>query len=45
MLYQYVHKKFDEKVRPTIGCDFSTKLKSSVDGKPVRLQLWDIAGQ
>ena len=45
MLYQYVHHKFDEKVRPTIGCDFSTKLNSSVDNKPVRLQLWDIAGQ
>ena len=45
MLCQYIHKKFDEKVRPTIGCDFSTKLKSSVDGRPVRLQLWDIAGQ
>ncbi|MCL4125759.1 UNVERIFIED_CONTAM: hypothetical protein GTU68_050514 [Idotea baltica] len=45
MLCQYIHKKFDDKVRPTIGCDFSTKLKSSVDGKPVRLQLWDIAGQ
>lgn len=45
MLYQYVHHKFDEKVRPTIGCDFSTKLKSSLGDKPVRLQLWDIAGQ
>ncbi len=45
MLYQYVHKKFDQKVRPTIGCDFSTKLKNSHDGKPIRLQLWDIAGQ
>lgn len=45
MLYQYVHHKFDEKVRPTIGCDFSTKLKSSLDDKAVRLQLWDIAGQ
>ena len=45
MLYQYVHHKFDDKVRPTIGCDFSTKLNSSVDNKPVRLQLWDIAGQ
>lgn len=45
MLCQYIHKKFDEKVRPTIGCDFSTKLKSTIDGKPVRLQLWDIAGQ
>ena len=45
MLYQYVHKKFDEKVRPTIGCDFSTKVKNNLDGKPVRLQLWDIAGQ
>ena len=45
MLYQYVHKKFDDKVRPTIGCDFSTKLKNNLDGKPIRLQLWDIAGQ
>ena len=45
MLCQYIHKKFDEKVRPTIGCDFSTKLNSAIDGKPVRLQLWDIAGQ
>lgn len=45
MLCQYIHKKFDEKVRPTIGCDFSTKLKTTIDGKPVRLQLWDIAGQ
>lgn len=45
MLCQYIHKKFDEKVRPTIGCDFSTKLKTTIDGKAVRLQLWDIAGQ
>ena len=45
MLYQYVHHKFDEKVRPTIGCDFLAKLKSTLDGKPIRLQLWDIAGQ
>jgi small GTP-binding protein len=45
MLYRYVHNSFDEKVRPTIGCDFSTKLKCSLDGKHVRLQLWDIAGQ
>lgn len=45
MLYQYVHHKFDDHIRATIGCDFSTKLKSSVEGKAVRLQLWDIAGQ
>ena len=45
MLYQYVFKKFDPNSRPTIGCDFSTKLKSTVDGKSIRLQLWDIAGQ
>lgn len=45
MLYQYVFKKFDQNARPTIGCDFSTKLKSTVDGKTIRLQLWDIAGQ
>lgn len=45
MLYQYVFKKFDPNSRPTIGCDFSTKLKSGIDGKTFRLQLWDIAGQ
>ena len=45
MLYQCVFKKFDPNCRPTIGCDFFTKLKSSVDGKSIRLQLWDIAGQ
>jgi small GTP-binding protein len=45
MLYQYVFKKFDQNTRPTIGCDFSTKLKSTIDGKTIRLQLWDIAGQ
>ena len=45
MLYQYVFKKFDPDSRPTIGCDFSTKMKSTADGKPLRLQLWDIAGQ
>ena len=45
LLYQYIHKKFDEKVRPTIGCDFSTKLKISQNNQPIRLQLWDIAGQ
>jgi GTPase SAR1 family protein len=45
LLYQYIYKRFDEQVRPTIGCDFSTKLSSNIDGKTVRLQLWDIAGQ
>lgn len=45
MLSQYIYQKFDEALQPTIGCDFSTKLKSSVNGKKVRLQLWDIAGQ
>jgi GTPase SAR1 family protein len=45
MLYQYIQKKFDEKTKPTIGCDFSTKLKSAVNGETMRLQLWDIAGQ
>ena len=44
ILCQFFHKIFDQKVRPTIGCDFSTKLKSTIDGKPVKLQLWDIAG-
>ena len=46
MLVRYIHEKFDEKVKPTIGCDFQTKLKSQKNGgKEIRLQIWDIAGQ
>lgn len=32
MLIRYIHEKFDEKVKPTIGCDFQTKLKSNKNG-------------
>jgi len=44
LLHQYIHKKFPDKLKPTIGCDFSTKMKSNINGRSVRLQLWDIAG-
>lgn len=35
---------FEEKVSPTIGCDFSVKKLPKKDGRQLKLQLWDIAG-
>lgn len=44
LLNQYCYQRFDNNTPPTIGCDFTTKV-TSLGGKTVRLQLWDIAGQ
>lgn len=44
LLNQYCYQRFDVNSPPTIGCDFTTKV-TSLSGKTVRLQLWDIAGQ
>jgi GTPase SAR1 family protein len=44
MLTQYCFSKFDPTIKPTVGCDFNTKI-NMIDGSTVRLQLWDIAGQ
>ena len=44
MLNSYCFKKFDSSIKPTVGCDFSTKIVSNYKGKTLKLQLWDIAG-
>lgn len=45
ILNQYCYKRFDDKARPTIGCDFSTVILSNSNDKIIKAQLWDVAGQ
>lgn len=44
LLLRYASDSFQTTFITTIGIDFKTK-NISVDGKPVRLQIWDTAGQ
>jgi len=44
LMNQYVHKKFSNQYKATIGADFLTK-EVVVDDKLVTLQIWDTAGQ
>ncbi|XP_042436948.1 ras-related protein Rab7-like [Zingiber officinale] len=42
--FGYVHKKFTQQYKVTIGADFVTK-EILVDDRLVTLQIWDTAGQ
>ncbi|KAA8546917.1 hypothetical protein F0562_003346 [Nyssa sinensis] len=44
LMNQYVHKKFSQHYKATIGADFMTK-ELQIDDKLVTLQIWDTAGQ
>jgi len=44
LMNQYVHKKFSNQYKATIGADFLTK-EIMLDDKLVTLQIWDTAGQ
>jgi len=44
LMNQYVHKKFSNQYKATIGADFLTK-EVVIDDKLVTLQVWDTAGQ
>lgn len=44
LLNKFCYKRFDNSIKPTIGCDFTLKAYENFEGKKVRLQLWDIAG-
>ncbi|KAG5562646.1 hypothetical protein RHGRI_005390 [Rhododendron griersonianum] len=43
-LKRYFYKKSRQQYKSTIGADFVTK-EPKIDGKPVTLQIWDMAGQ
>ncbi|XP_073142824.1 ras-related protein Rab7 [Henckelia pumila] len=44
LMNQYVHKKFSQQYKATIGADFVTK-EFQIDERIVTLQIWDTAGQ
>jgi len=42
---QYIHKRFTNNYKATIGADFITKEVQVEKGKTVSMQIWDTAGQ
>lgn len=44
LVAQYVHKRFSNQYKATIGADFMSK-ELQVDDRLVTLQIWDTAGQ
>ncbi|KAI3382295.1 hypothetical protein SNEBB_011389 [Seison nebaliae] len=44
LMNQYVHKRFTNQYKATIGADFLTK-EVMIDGRLVTMQIWDTAGQ
>lgn len=44
MVNRIVYNTFTEKYKATIGCEFGLKIME-INGEPVRIQLWDLAGQ
>ncbi len=44
LVSQFVHSKFENTYKATISCEFALKILH-LDGKPIRVQLWDIAGK
>ncbi|CAG9309890.1 unnamed protein product [Blepharisma stoltei] len=44
LVNRIVYNTFTEKYKATIGCEFGLKI-IEINGEPVRVQLWDLAGQ
>ncbi|EXB37795.1 Ras-related protein Rab7 [Morus notabilis] len=44
LMNRYVHKRFSQQYKATIGADFVTK-ELQIDDRLVTLQIWDTAGQ
>uniref|UniRef100_A0A453F848 GTP-binding protein n=1 Tax=Aegilops tauschii subsp. strangulata TaxID=200361 RepID=A0A453F848_AEGTS len=44
LMNQYVHNKFSQQYKATIGADFVTK-EVLIEDRLVTLQIWDTAGQ
>ena len=45
IIQQYVHGKYSQYYRATIGVDFALKVLKWNDDTLIRLQLWDVAGE
>jgi len=44
IIKQYVHRKYSQYYRATIGVDFALKVIQWDEDTLIRLQLWDVAG-
>ena len=44
ILSRYWKDTFNEESKPTVGCEFNTKI-ITVDGESIKLQVWDESGQ
>ena len=44
LVHRYLTGAFSERIKVTIGVDFRLK-KVSVEGKAIKLQIWDFAGE
>ncbi|KAJ3018933.1 hypothetical protein HKX48_002536 [Thoreauomyces humboldtii] len=42
---RFIHKRFAQAYKATIGTDFATKEVETQDGRKVSMQIWDTAGQ
>ncbi|MFQ5980962.1 MAG: Rab family GTPase [Candidatus Heimdallarchaeota archaeon] len=42
---RFMGEGFDESYQLTIGADFASKEVTLSDGRPIRFQIWDLAGQ
>lgn len=45
LLTRLIDEYFKSECDPTIGIEFGTKILKSSSGIPIRLQIWDTAGQ
>ena len=45
LLQMFMNESFAYNQEPTVGVEFGTKVISLEDGTPIKLQVWDTAGQ
>ena len=44
-MFPNIVSRFNDRVMPTLGVDFSAKNLPAVDNSTIRLHLWDVAGE
>jgi small GTP-binding protein len=45
VIHQYIKGTFYDQIDPTLGVSFSSKTIQTKQGKAIRLEIWDTAGQ